>query len=120
MKVKKFTIPMYDFAVTVIEVKDGDNIKKVLKACEFKKGEDYYKEVKDSLDAGYHNGGHFFYDFRKRRGLILLYHQTSKKRRLDCIGHEKRHLEDRLLNYYNVKDDEAAAMLAGYLTKKIL
>ncbi len=120
MKVKRFIIPMYDFRVTLVEVRDEDNIKKVLKACDFVKGTEYHTEVKDNLENGYHDGGHFFYNMRKRVGLILIYHQTSKKRRLECIGHEKRHLEDRLLKYYSVDDFEAAAMLSGYLTRKLL
>ena len=51
--------------------------------------------------------------------MILLYPQTSKASRINCLGHEKRHLEDRILKHCHIDDLETAGYLAGFLTKKL-
>lgn len=119
MKVKKFTVPLFNFDVTVIEVAEDDNIEKVLKACKLK-GTKFHSEIKENLESGYYDGAQFIYNMKAGRGLILIYHHKTKNGRLVSLGHEKRHLEDKILEYHGIEDYESAAMLAGYLTEKLL
>ena len=43
---------------------------------------------------------------------------SSEKNRDNCYSHEKRHIEDRVLEWYSVNDIESAGLLAGFLGEK--
>lgn len=119
MNVKKFKIPIYDYDVMYVEVEKGDKIKELKPHLKYIEGTEYMKEVLEDVTNGKFNGGQHFYNPRFRRVLLFLYRQTSKKSRLNILGHEKRHLEDRLLEATGINDIEAAGYLAGFLTKQL-
>jgi len=119
MKIKKFTIPMYDYRVTFAEIEKKDKSKDVKKVCPIINGTDFTKSICSRVKEKLEDGGEFIYNHRKKECLILLYLQSSKKRRLETLGHEVRHCVDRILKHSCVDDIESAALLSGYLTMKI-
>lgn len=121
MKVKSFTIPIYDYRVTLVEIEskeDKDKFIPVFKRIGPNK-EDFEEEL-SNLDDGLYNGGMTYTNTSIKTFMIILYPMKSKKKRLGVLGHEKRHIEDRLLEHCQVNDIEAAAYLAGFLTEKLM
>jgi hypothetical protein len=121
MKANKFWVPMFEWTVTVLEVestKDYKLIDKILK----KSGvhEESRERVKDDIIQKRVNGGDHFYSIGSKWSIVVLGAFTSDKQRNHILCHEKRHVEDRILDTYNMRDIEAAGMLAGYLGKKMI
>lgn len=53
---------------------------------------------------------------RSNGSLSVCIFYNVKERKAELYGHEKRHVEDRILRLCGVKDIEAAGYLAGYLS----
>ena len=119
MKVKKIKIPIYDYDVKMIEVEKGDKPSKVTKECGSLTKADR-KLISSNIKNEYIDGGVLYYNLSRRKFVIIVYMVTSKKNRIEIIGHEKRHVEDRLLNHCAVTDLEAAGYLSGWLAKKLI
>ena len=120
MKVKRFKIPIYEYSVTLIEAEsssDADEVRKLLIRETIAK-EDTEGIVSD-LQNGSHNGGYTYRNFRYRKFVIFLFPMKTQANRLNKLGHEKRHIEDRLAEHAGVNDIEALAYLAGFLTEKL-
>lgn len=118
MKKKTFTIPIYDFEVTFIEVESKNDKEQVVELMTlFDCNIDDIRELERYVDNEYMNGGDTFRDMRKKRFLVVLSPCESEEKRREIINHEKRHVEDRLLEWVGVHDIEASAYLAGYLSK---
>ena len=119
MKIKKFKVDIYDWDVKLIEVQSAKDFKKLLKELrKFKCSDEDIAIAKANIMKK--NGGDHFYQLSRRESLILLYKQDSKRIRNSVLCHEKRHLEDRILQYCFVDDIEAAGYLAGYLGEKLI
>lgn len=120
MKSRTFNIPLYDYTVTLVEIESKEDAMRVIGI--FKKNglsmEDINYEV-DRIITGKHNGGNVYRNFKNKKFLIILYRMTSVSKRLEVLGHEKRHIEDRLAEHCGIDDIEAMGYLAGYLTKKL-
>jgi len=120
MRIRKFKLPIYTYDIQFIEVESSKDLKKVTKIIKILRVDKMcYKRITDSIKRGLINGGECIWDHPHKRGAIILYEHTSNKERMITLGHEKRHLEDRILQLYSVSDCEATALLSGYLTQKL-
>jgi len=75
------------------------------------------KDIINQIREGYTNGGWHLYKNGQRVSMILLYKQTDPKLRHAIINHEKRHLEDNIIDYSMIECSEGKAMLSGYVSK---
>lgn len=118
MKRNTFKVPIYNFDITVIQVESSADKEAVSK--EFKKmriPEDAYQDSLEAIEKGYMNGGETFRNMLIKRFLIIIYPCSSETVRREIMGHEKRHIEDRILEHLGIDDIEANAYLAGYLSQ---
>ena len=115
---KKFKLDYYEWDIYFLEVEDKSDlgrVKKVFKKLDIEEGNDICKEIKnDNQDGGWH-----FADNNKRWSMIFLYRQPGKKERFRNISHEKRHMEDNILRWFNITDKESAAILSQNIAKLI-
>lgn len=117
MKKIEFNIPIYNFDVTIIEVEskeDKDQVKSIME--DFKISSEQIKETCDYIEQESMNGGDTYRNLPLRKFLVIIYPCKNIDVRREVINHEKRHIEDRMLNYLSIDDIEAAAYLAGYLS----
>ena len=124
MKVNRFSIPIYDYDVIYIELHSDDSVEEQIAIITeeltlMKTNEQYLDETIQEIKDGSKNGGNHFYNLSKSVSLIMIYPHDDPDRLRATIAHEKRHLEDRMLKHYRVKDIESAGLLAGYLSKFI-
>ena len=116
MKKISFTIPMFYFDVTLLQVESKDDSKQVEKACiSFGMESEDIDSVKDNVECDCEDGGDTFRNFRFKKLLVIFYRMSSSKMRENIWAHEKRHIEDRILQFLNIDDIETSAILAGYL-----
>ena len=115
----QYNIPLYDIDVTMIQV-ENEKDKNVILACmrNIKCDQEYIDSVDDYVTRGCFNGGDTFRNFDLRKMLVIFYPQSDEETRWEVYMHEKRHIEDRVMEFTNVKDIESAALLAGFLACK--
>ncbi len=77
-----------------------------------------YEKVK--LNKWLHNGGWTLHNYSRRQFAIIMTRCTDEKTRINVLSHEKRHVEDYILDMCGIDDMEAAAYLAGYLSERLL
>ena len=115
----KFNIPLYDFDITLLQIEEKSDKDKVLSVLkEIKCTQEHMDSVSDNIDRGCYGGGDTFYNFDIRAMVIVFYPFRSEKSRWEVYSHEKRHVEDRVLEYSHVDDIESAGLLAGFLGRK--
>lgn len=124
MRTVRFTIPIYDYDVvyTALEPDDSveDRVAFVTKELtDIKTGQQYIDETIKEIKEESKNGGNHFYNLSNLVSFILIYPHDELGRMKATIAHEKRHLEDRILKHYRVKDIESAGLLSGYLARFI-
>lgn len=73
--------------------------------------------VIDNIIHNYKNGGETFRNLNKCKILVIFYAMENDYERAKVYSHEKRHIEDRLLQWFSVDDIESSALLAGHLGK---
>ena len=117
MKKYEFQLPYYKVDVTLLQV-------------EGKKDENYVAQLLKSIDAedteytlegirrGAVNGGDTYRDLNNKRMVVLFYPMEDNIHRAEIYSHEKRHIEDRVLEFFGVNDIESAGLLAGFLGEK--
>ena len=119
MKKLKFNIPIYDFDITLVQIEEKSDKVKVLSVLkEIKCTQEHMDSVSDNIDRGCYGGGDTFYNFDIRAMVIVFYSFRSEESRWEVYSHEKRHVEDRVLEYSHVDDIESAGLLAGFLGRK--
>ena len=120
MKKIEFKIPIYDYEVTFIEI-DGKSDKEevVDEMISFGCRIEDIRNIERYIELEYTNGGDTFRDMDKKHFLVVISPCTSKEIRRDVVNHEKRHIEDRLLEWIGIQDIEASAYIAGYLSRYI-
>ena len=117
---KEFKVPIYDFRIIYIEIESKEDAKKIepiLQRLRF--DEDDMIEIKENIEKKRYNGGHLYRLVKHKLFIVLIYPSSSVNERRKTISHEKRHIEDRILEACLVSDMEAAAYLAGFLSEKI-
>lgn len=120
MKRIRFNIPIYGFSVTFIEVEnksDKDYVVREMKNVKITS--DDIEEVKENIERECTNGGICFRNGDLNKFLVIIYPCKNEEKRREVINHEKRHIEDRILEWVGVQDIEAAAYLAGYISRYI-
>lgn len=119
MKKMKFRVPLYDFTVTLVEVESKEDKESVLSIMRgIKCPQEYMDSSADYIDRGCYDGGDTFYNFDIKEFFIVFYGFKSERMRQNVYSHEKRHVEDRIMQHTNVDDIESAGMLAGFLGEK--
>ena len=116
MKKMKFRVPYYDFDVVLVQIEgkeDADEFIRVCKWMNLEKKE--IDEMRDAILSEAQNGGDTWRNFDKKKFLIDFTPFESEEKKIDIYCHEKRHLEDRILEWASINDIEAAAFLAGFL-----
>ena len=118
MKHSKINVDMYGYKVDVLEVEGDDDYEYLARFFRrFKLKDPFVDEVIEAVKDGDSDGGYTFACFGIKRVFVVLLKMSSDTRRREVIMHEKRHVEDDILQHCSVKDDEAAAYLAGFLAK---
>lgn len=119
MRKLKFHIPIYDFDVTLIQTESNDDADSTLAIMRsIKCPQEYLDSVKNYIERGYHGGGGTFYNFDLKAIMVVFYDFKTEPSRWEVYSHEKRHIEDRVLQYSNVDDIESSGLLAGFLGRK--
>ena len=120
MKIKKFLIDIYCWGVTFIEVNSLKEFEKSVKYLE-EYGVEYYEinDLRKYIKEGI-SGGKCWKKVNIRESLLLVYNATNGELRNDIICHEKRHLENNIMELCDISDNEAEAYLAGYLGRMLL
>lgn len=80
--------------------------------------QEFIDEVTDDIERGYVNGGETYRNFDMRRILVIFYPMSNKKMQAKVYSHEKRHIEDRVLEFCGINNIESAGYLAGFLGEK--
>lgn len=121
MIIKNFTIPIFDIRVRLIETERNTKLNELKKHLDWIRPEINLREmIEDKIKDEAYNGGVTIFNQSSHEFLVLIYRPTSIKNRLNIIGHEKRHVEDGILDHCNIDDIETAGFLAGFLTEKML
>jgi hypothetical protein len=117
---KEFSVPVYDFKIIFIEIESKDDAEKARFVFRrFKMKSENINEELDNITNGFINGGNTYRNMERKLLLVIIYQTTSEKTRRNVVNHEKRHVEDRILEYCQINDFEAASYLAGFLSEKI-
>lgn len=122
MRTIQFDVPLYKVDILLIQAESQKETDTILSSIqEFGvKGDDSLSEIKENLNEGFVNGGATFRYLIGRKVAVLFYMFDSTEEMVNTYAHEKRHVEDRILDYFSVKDSESAAMLAGFLAEKFM
>lgn len=122
MRITTFQIPLYEVDVTLIQLESTDDVstENVLNQLLTKENvpSESIEKIFEYIDRGFHDGGDTFTCMSSRKALVLFYKMTNETDYYKVYDHEKRHLTDRILEYFGIDDHESAAMLAGFLGVK--
>jgi len=118
MKKKIFNIPIYEVKLTLLQVEKKDDFYSLKRALG-KEGipNDDIKKTQDIIENEMVNGGDTWYNLDKRIIAVVFYPFRNERDKVEIYCHEKRHVEDRILQYFRVDDAEGSALLSGYLGK---
>lgn len=119
MIVYKFDIPIYNIHVDMIQVEnkeDSDGVVRFMNSIKCK--QEFVEEVMDYIKRGCVDGGETYRNFDLRKMLIIFCPMENEETRAEVYSHEKRHIEDRVMQYEHVDDIESAGLLAGYLGRQ--
>lgn len=114
-----FKIPLYYVDVTLIQVeseKDADSVETILK--NIKTDKEWIDYTVGGIKRGCRNGGDTYRNEDLKRFVVIFYCMSNERNRSNCYSHEKRHIEDRVLEWNSVNDIESAGLLAGFLGEK--
>lgn len=116
MKQIKFDVPIFDIEVILIQtesIEDKDTILNLMK--DYEATEDILKELDDNISNDRTDGGNTYWSAGLHRAITVFYEMESQERKDICYAHEKRHIEDRILEFCGINDRETAGYLAGWL-----
>lgn len=122
MKKLSFKIDVYDWDVYLYQLEAKDTEKDVIKVLQkhnipVDKNEDLLEDVK----AGSYDGGWTFRTSGQSISVVIFQRFSSENAKNNVYFHEKRHVEDDIIERLQMYDEsEAAAYLAGYLSLKFL
>jgi len=118
MKKKIFNIPIYEVKLTLIQVEGKDDFSMLKRTLE-KEGipNEDINNTRSIVEKEMVDGGDTWYDLNKRSIAVVFYPFSTERNKVEIYCHEKRHVEDRILQYFRVDDIESSALLAGYLGK---
>ena len=114
-----FKIPLYYVDVTLAQVesvKDAEAVESILR--NIKTDKEYLDDTVNAIKRDCRNGGDTYRNLNLKKVVVIFYKMSSVRERDNCYSHEKRHIEDRVLEWYSVNDIESAGLLAGFLGEK--
>lgn len=117
MKSMEFQLPYYKVDITLLQIEgkeDENDVAELLKSIDAKDPEYTLYGIR----RGAINGGDTYRDLNNKRIVVLFYPMEDNTHRAEIYSHEKRHIEDRVLEFFNVNDIESAGLLAGFLGEK--
>lgn len=117
MKTLEFQLPYYKVDVNLLQVEgkeDENDVAELLKSM----GAEDLEYTLEGIRRCAVNGGDTYRDLNNKRMVVLFYPMEDDINRAEIYSHEKRHIEDRVLEFYGVNDIESAGMLAGFLGEK--
>ena len=117
MEKLEFQLPYYKVDVMLLQVEgkeDENDVAELLKSIDANDPE----YTLDGIRRGAVNGGDTYRDLNNKRMVVLFYPMEDNTHRAEIYAHEKRHIEDRVLEFYGVNDIESAGLLAGFLGEK--
>lgn len=122
---ERVEVPIYGYTMWLVKLSLDDYKKEkrpTTRSMGFKSKQiDLDKETCDEIDEnitdGDINGAITCHRGSHRKILVFFYPIDDEERMIEIYDHEKRHVEDDILKFLNVDDDEAAAYLAGFLGK---
>lgn len=117
MKKMDFQLPYYKVDITLLQIESENDVDEVATLLKSIDAEDPEYTL-DGIRRGAVNGGDTYRDLEHKRMLVLFYPMEDDLRRVEIYSHEKRHIEDRVLDFYGVDDVESAGLLAGFLGEK--
>ena len=120
MRTISFKIPIYKFSVTLVEINGAEDetpVRKLLGGRSISVSD--IESVCDIVRRGAINGGDLFYNFSTQSAVVVFYPMSGLGDKVNIYCHEKRHLEDRVMEFASVNDPEAVAYLAGFLGEKM-
>jgi hypothetical protein len=120
MKYRYISIPFYNSELLVVQLKKNTTwkeVKAVFKKYDFPNPKKISNIVVDKYS---YDGGWTLKLYKQRQFAIIITRCSSENKRMNVILHEKRHIEDYILDMCGIHDIEAAGYLAGYLGDKIL
>lgn len=117
MKRMVFQLPYYKVDITLLQVEGKEDENKVAELLKSVDAEDLEYTLK-GIRHGAVNGGDTYRDLNNKRMVVLFYPMEDNTHRAEIYSHEKRHIEDRVLDFFGVNDIESAGLLAGFLGEK--
>lgn len=114
-----FKIPLYYVDVTLIQVEgkeDADSVEAILKSVKTER--EWIDYTIGGIKRGCMNGGDTYRNEDLKRFVVIFYYMSNERNRSNCYSHEKRHIEDRVMEWNSVNDIESAGLLAGFLGEK--
>ena len=120
MKQVYFKIPIYEWDVSIVTIyneQDEQPLRELLTNIDADKEgmqQDLYSVRTHAM-----NGGDTWRDPGNRRAIIVIFPWSDMTVFWEVINHEKRHLVDRILEWANINDMEAAAYLDGAISKML-
>lgn len=117
MKKMQFQLPYYKVDVMLLQIEgkeDENDVAELLKSIDAEDPE----YTLDGIRRGAVNGGDTYRDLNNKRMVVLFYPMEDNAHRAEIYSHEKRHIEDRVLEFFGVNDIESAGLLAGFLGEK--
>jgi hypothetical protein len=120
MKKLSFKVDVYDWDVYLYQLEAKDSKKDITKVLQKHNiPVEGNEDITTCLEDRFHDGGWTFCNGNIRQSVVIFEIFSEKAYKVDVYGHEKRHVEDDILNQLHVNDDdEAAAYLAGYLSRR--
>ena len=116
MRTHSFDIPIFNFKVNLIQIEDKKDLSSLEKHKWLKNMEDADKEeIFTKIKNENYDGGTTFRNFPSQEFLVIFYKFSSEETKVNVYAHEKRHIEDRLMQYLEINDIETAGYLAGFL-----
>lgn len=114
-----FQIPLYKIDVTLVQVESKEDESAVTELLESIGAEDEDIECTiNYIKRGVVDGGDTYRNFERKCIIVVFYLMEDDISRAEVYSHEKRHVEDRVLEFCGVDDIESAALLAGFLGEK--
>lgn len=117
----KFTIPLFSIRVTLLQVESFQDAPEAWKCLSSVHVEEPLKaQVRDTILRNACNGGTTFRNMQMKSIVVVFFRMRTLADRAEVYSHEKRHIEDRVLEWASVDDIETSALLAGYLGRKFM
>ena len=114
----QFKIPFYNVTCILVQVESAQDADEAIALMKRWKIEDENNYDYNGIKEGALNGGTTYRQMFKKRIFVLFYPFQNDRIKDEVYSHEKRHIEDRILEFYEVNDIESAGLLAGYLGAK--